>query len=314
MQTRCREESRRAPVRAVEKSYKGTKSIRNFKCGTTKLLSVREFAAASVPGSPDIAAPHPGNSRPAPHRRASRSSDSAYLSQLRSVRFRFVSPIHYFIYLARRNARKEQGAAPRTPARPQARQPGPLAGNRGPAGSGRTPGAATAVYPLAGVPNMPLSGAFRRIQQTFCVIKITQSDFLIKKSAQNLRGGDFLYLCIVRVLRWSSDTGMKTQLTSFGSTARPQVGRCLFMPAGPKCRYPAGLEKTTSGRCLDAAHGAGADPVSAINRNNIIRTGGKNSTMQVARYPRRRCPYIAVRTDFRQGSRLTVAVARSRRK
>jgi hypothetical protein len=44
-----------------------------------------------------------------------------------------------------------------------------------------------------------------------------------------------------------------------------------------------------------------------------VRSEGKKTGMQVARNPRRRSPHVAAHADFRQGSRLTVAEARSRR-
>ena len=66
-------------------------------------------------------------------------------------------------------------------------------------------------------------------------------------------------------------------------------------------------------RCLDAAHGAGRNPVAPGERMCTIRSTGKETGMQVARNPRRRSPHVAAHADFRQGSRVTVAVARSRR-
>ncbi len=66
-------------------------------------------------------------------------------------------------------------------------------------------------------------------------------------------------------------------------------------------------------RCLDAAHGAGRNPVASGKRMRNVRSEGKKTGMQVARNPRRRSPHVAAHADFRQGSRLTVAEARSRR-
>ena len=71
--------------------------------------------------------------------------------------------------------------------------------------------------------------------------------------------------------------------------------------------------KTTSVQMLDAAHGAGRNPVAPGERMCTIRSTGKETGMQVARNPRRRSPHVAAHVDFRQGSRVTVAVARSRR-
>ena len=66
-------------------------------------------------------------------------------------------------------------------------------------------------------------------------------------------------------------------------------------------------------RCLDSAHGAGRNPVASGKRMRNVRSEGKKTGMQVARNPRRRSPHVAAHADFRQGSRLTVAEARSRR-
>ena len=64
---------------------------------------------------------------------------------------------------------------------------------------------------------------------------------------------------------------------------------------------------------MDAAHGAGRNPVASGKRMRNVRSEGKKTGMQVARNPRRRSPHVAAHADFRQGSRVTVAVARSRR-
>ena len=47
---------------------------------------------------------------------------------------------------------------------------------------------------------------------------------------QNLRGGDFLYLCIVRTARWTFGHWDEDATHILRGTARPLVGRCFSYP------------------------------------------------------------------------------------
>ncbi len=75
--------------------------------------------------------------------------------------------------------------------------------------------------------NLPFRGAFYTIGSSISVILITQMDFLIINSVQNLRGGDFLYLCIVRTARWTFGHWDEDATHILRGTARPLVGRCF---------------------------------------------------------------------------------------
>ena len=75
--------------------------------------------------------------------------------------------------------------------------------------------------------NLPFRGTFYTIGSSISVILITQMDFLIINSVQNLRGGDFLYLCIVRTARWTFGHWDEDATHILRGTARPPVGRCF---------------------------------------------------------------------------------------
>ncbi len=72
--------------------------------------------------------------------------------------------------------------------------------------------------------------------------------------------------------------------------------------------------KTTSCRCLDAAHGKTERPVEAVNRRHFALEKAQVASIEITGCEGRRRPGIAVRTDNIQGSRLVAAVARSRSK
>ncbi|HBV49786.1 MAG TPA: hypothetical protein DEB64_03200 [Alistipes sp.] len=63
---------------------------------------------------------------------------------------------------------------------------------------------------------------------------------------------------------------------------------------------------------LDAAHGEAVGPVVPIQRVHVVRPAVQAANVQIARGVGRRRPNIAVLADDDQGSRLTVAGARSR--
>ena len=65
---------------------------------------------------------------------------------------------------------------------------------------------------------------------------------------------------------------------------------------------------------LDAAHGDTVGPVAVVQRVDDRRIEVQVARVVIACAVGRRRPTVAVRADIRQGSRLTVAVARSRRK
>ncbi len=75
--------------------------------------------------------------------------------------------------------------------------------------------------------NLPFRGTFYTIGSSISVILITQMDFLIINSVQNLRGGDFLYLCIARTVRWTFGHWDEDATHILRGTARPPVGRCF---------------------------------------------------------------------------------------
>ena len=75
--------------------------------------------------------------------------------------------------------------------------------------------------------NLPFRRTFYTIGSSISVIFITQMDFLIINSVQNLRGGDFLYLCIVRTARWTFGHWDEDATHILRGTARPLVGRCF---------------------------------------------------------------------------------------
>ena len=75
--------------------------------------------------------------------------------------------------------------------------------------------------------NLPFRGTFYTIGSSISVILITQMDFLIINSVQNLRGGDFLYLCIVRTARWTFGHWDEDATHILRGTARSLVGRCF---------------------------------------------------------------------------------------
>ena len=64
---------------------------------------------------------------------------------------------------------------------------------------------------------------------------------------------------------------------------------------------------------LDAAHGVGIRPIRVAKRVHCACNEVYGARVDVAGGVRRRAPVLAVRAGAAQGSRLTVAVARSRR-
>ena len=62
---------------------------------------------------------------------------------------------------------------------------------------------------------------------------------------------------------------------------------------------------------LDAAHGKGVCTVGIVQRVHVARVEVQEASIGIAGSVGRRRPGVAVRADDRQGSRLTVAVARS---
>ena len=63
---------------------------------------------------------------------------------------------------------------------------------------------------------------------------------------------------------------------------------------------------------LDAAHGEGVGPIAVVQRVHEARVEPQTARAVIAGSVGRRRPVIAVRADVRQGSRRSVAVARSR--
>ena len=138
-------------------------------------------------------------------------------------------------------------------------------------------------------------------------------DFLIINSVQNLRGGDFLYLCIVRTARWTFGHWDEDATHILRGTARPPVGRC-FSSKLPRAEPDArNSRKATSCRCLDAAHGKTVNPIVARKRPHFPDLTPKTASVDNRADKRGRSPTPASCTDARQTARLTCAEARSRR-
>ncbi len=138
-------------------------------------------------------------------------------------------------------------------------------------------------------------------------------DFLIINSVQNLRGGDFLYLCIVRTARWTFGHWDEDATHILRGTARPPVGRC-FSSMLPRAEPDArNSRKATSCRCLDAAHGKTVNPIVARKRPHFPDLTPKTASVDNRADKRGRSPTPAGHTDARQTARLTCAEARSRR-
>ena len=72
--------------------------------------------------------------------------------------------------------------------------------------------------------------------------------------------------------------------------------------------------KKRPGRCLDAAHGESVGAVGTVERTHVARIEEYPARVVVARGERRRRQSRALDADAAQGSRRSVAVARSRRK
>ena len=96
--------------------------------------------------------------------------------------------------------------------------------------------------------NLPFRGTFYTIGSSISVILITQMDFLIINSVQNLRGGDFLYLCIVRTARWTFGHWDEDATHILRGTARPLVGRCFSWLSPDVNRRTCILDRTAQKR------------------------------------------------------------------
>ena len=115
-------------------------------------------------------------------------------------------------------------------------------------------------------------------------------DFLIINSVQNLRGGDFLYLCIVRTARWTFGHWDEDATHILRGTARPLVGRC-FSWLLPR-REPPDVHPRSDCAKTTLPHGLGSDdPEFTRARQDGLRlTCDTYAKTRSARRPPRRTP------------------------